>query len=77
MAYEKTQKQLIFDPMFAGDIRDTCANNPPEGSTAKDFSIVEQPECGVLVYRAGKEAQALEALFIAVGRAWQEAKRKN
>ncbi len=76
MANEKTQKQLIFDPMFAKNIKDTCANNPPEGSTSKHFSVVEQSDYGVLMYPADKEAQALEVLFIAAGRAWHEAKGK-
>lgn len=76
MAHEKTQKQFIFEPVFAEDIKDICLNNPPEGSTSKDFSVVEEPEYGVLMYTPDMEAQALEVLFTATGRAWHEAKRK-
>ena len=76
MANEDMQKQFIFDPIFAADIKDTCANNPPEGSAPEDFGVVVGPEFCALMFNADKEAQALEVLFIAVGRAWHEAKKK-
>ena len=41
----------------------------------KDFSIVERTEYGVLTFNEDKEAQALEVLFIAIGRAWHKANR--
>ena len=76
MSNDNTKKQFIFDPVFAADIRDTCANNPPEGSAPENFGVVECPEYCALMFNADKEAQALEVLFIAVGRAWHGAKRK-
>ena len=76
MANEDMQKQFIFDPIFAADIKDTCANNPPEGAAPEDFGVVVGPEFCALMFNADKEAQALEVLFIAVGRAWHEAKKK-
>ena len=76
MSIEKSKKQFIFDPIFTEDIRDTCGSDPPEGSAPEDFGVVECPEYCALTFDADKEAQALEVLFIAVGRAWHEAKRK-
>ena len=76
MANENTQKQFIFDPVFTQDIKDTCFNNPPEGSAPEDFGVVESSEYGALTFSPDKEAQALEVLFIAIGRAWHEAKVK-
>ena len=75
MANENTKKQIIFDPIFTEDIKYTCNNNPPEGSVPEDFSVVEHTEYGALSFNEDKEAQALEVLFIAIGRAWHEAKR--
>jgi len=77
MANDNTKKQFIFDPVFTADIRDTCVNNPPEGSAPEDFGVVECPEYCTLTFNADKETQALEALFIAVGRAWHEVKRRQ
>ena len=76
MANENMQKQFIFDPIFTEDIRDTCSSDPPEGSAPEDFGVVVGPEFCALMFNADKEAQALEVLFIAVGRAWHEAKKK-
>ena len=75
MANENKKKQFIFDPIFTEDIKDTCNNNPPEGSASEDFSVVECAEYSALTFNEDKEAQALEVLFIAIGRAWHEAKR--
>ena len=75
MTIENTKKQFIFDPLFTEDIKYICNNNPPEGSVPEDFSIIECTEYGTLMFNEDKEPQALEVLFIAIGRAWHEAKR--
>ena len=77
MANENTKKQFIFDPIFAEEIKYTCVNDAPGGSVPEDFSIVEGAEYGALVFNPDKEAQALEVLFVAVGKAWHEAKRRT
>ena len=76
MSIEKAKKQFIFDSVFTEDIKYTCANDAPKGSTPEDFNVIEGSEYGVLTFGADKEEQALEVLFTAVGKAWHEAKRK-
>jgi len=73
---ENERKRIIFDPAFAADVKDICVNGTPAGSAPEDFGVTEGPEYGVLTYGHEKEAQALEILFIAVGRAWLAAKRR-
>lgn len=73
---ESEWKQIIFDPVFTADIRNVCSNDTPAGSVPGDFELAEHPEYGVLMYSSEKEAQALDILFIAVGRAWCKAKRE-
>ena len=76
MSIEKAKKQFIFDPVFTEDIRYTCANDAPEGSAPEDFTVIEGSEYGALTFNADQEAQALEILFVAVGKAWHEAKSR-
>ena len=76
MAYEKTQNQLVFDPLFTEDIKHICTNDLPKGAAPEDFRVVEQPEFGALMFDPDKEALALEVLFTAVGRKWYEAKSR-
>ena len=74
---EKELKRMIFDLAFTEDIRHICLNEPPAGSEPEDFSVAEDPKYGVLTYSSEKEAQALDILFIVVGRAWLASKEKE
>lgn len=58
-------KQFVFDLALSEDL----ARMAPE-----DFSIAEHADYGVLSYRADQEVQAMEIVFVAVGRAWAGAK---
>ena len=74
---KKERKQIVFDLTFAADIRNICANDTPAGFALEDFGVTEGLEYGVLTYDHEKEPQALETLFVAVGRAWLAAKEKG
>lgn len=57
-------KRFVFDLVLVEDLK----------RIAPEFDIAEYEGHGVLSYRAEQEAQAMEAMLVAVGRAWAGAK---
>ena len=74
---EINRKSFIFDLVFAKEVKHICICEPPAGSSALDFSVLEFPEYGIMSYDPDKERQALEVLFIATGKAWCAAKENE
>lgn len=73
----KERKRIVFDQFFTADIKRICLNDTPAGSVPENFSVSDGPEYGVLMYDYEKEIQAMDILFIAIGRAWLAAKEKG
>lgn len=71
----KERKRIVFDSAFTTDIENICANDPSDGSAPWDFEITGHPWYSVLKHSPDEESQALDILFVAVGRAWLAAKK--